>query len=261
MIKLIASDMDGTLLQNGAREVSEHMLSIIEELTEAGVMFAPASGRQYTNLRRNFAPVKEKLIYICENGGLVKYRGEVIYKKSLDRQLGIELMNDIYSQGGCEILLSGEETSYLMPKSETYVEHMVNYVKNDITLIHSFDEVKEDFIKISVYAADGIQRYSDYFSERWGRVTQATVSGRCWQDFVPIGVHKGAAIKRIQEKFDIAPQETMSFGDNYNDIEMFERSYYSYAMDASVEDIKNAARYTAPTVESVLSVLAADRRL
>ena len=96
MIKLIASDMDGTLLQNGIRQVSREQLSIIKELTDAGIMFAPASGRQYTNLMRNFEPVRDKLIYICENGSFVKYKGETIYKKSLDRNLGLAIMEDIY---------------------------------------------------------------------------------------------------------------------------------------------------------------------
>ena len=255
MIKLIASDMDGTLLQNGVRTVSKDTLNIIKTLVDTGIFFAPASGRQYTNLRYNFEPVKDDLIYICENGSLVKYKGEVIYKSFLDRQLGIELMEDIYEREGCEILLSGENTSYLMPKEQTYVDHMVNYVKNDVTIIKSFDEVKEEFIKISVYAKDGIEAHSDYFHKKWGSVTKDTVSGKCWQDFVPLGVHKGTAIECIQKRFNIKEEETMVFGDNYNDLEMFERAYYSYAMEAANEKIKRVARYTSPDVESVLKNL------
>lgn len=63
-IKLIASDMDGTLLLNGNRQVSKEQLDIIGDLLNQGILFAPASGRQYTNLRNNFSPVKDKLIYM-----------------------------------------------------------------------------------------------------------------------------------------------------------------------------------------------------
>ena len=56
MVKLIASDLDGTLLQNGARDVNPIVFDQIRTLKEHGIMFAAASGRQYLNLRRLFTP-------------------------------------------------------------------------------------------------------------------------------------------------------------------------------------------------------------
>ena len=46
MIKLIASDLDGTLLRNGAQEVDPKVYDLIRTLKEKGVHFAAASGRQ-----------------------------------------------------------------------------------------------------------------------------------------------------------------------------------------------------------------------
>ena len=57
MIKLIASDLDGTLLLNGAQDLPEEMFDLIPRLKKAGILFAAASGRQYANMRRLFAPV------------------------------------------------------------------------------------------------------------------------------------------------------------------------------------------------------------
>lgn len=251
-IKLIASDMDGTLLLNGCRQVSNEQLAVIEDLINQGILFAPASGRQYTNLRNNFKPVMDKLIYICENGGLVKYKGETLYKASIERQLGLDIMQDIYERENCEVLLSGEETSYLLPKSDEYVDYMINSVKNKVTVIKDFNDVKEDFIKISVYCSDGIDLHSEYFHNRWSGLTQDTVSGQCWQDFVPVGVHKGKALSLIQSKFNINKEETMCFGDNYNDIEMFETAYHSFAMCHSAKAVLQKARFRAVTVEDTL---------
>ena len=251
-IKLIASDMDGTLLLNGNRQVSKEQLDIIGDLLNQGILFAPASGRQYTNLRNNFSPVKDKLIYICENGGLVKYKGETLYKARVDRQLGLNIMEDIYEREGCEVLLSGEETSYLLPKSDEYVDYMINSVKNHVTVIKDFNDVKEDFIKISVYCKEGIALHSAYFHDRWSGLTQDTVSGQCWQDFVPAGVHKGRALSLIQSRFNINKDETMCFGDTYNDIEMFETAYNSFAMCHSPKEVLNKARFRAVTVEDTL---------
>ena len=49
MIKLIASDLDGTLLQNGAQELTPRAIDLIHRLTEKGICFVAASGRQYSN--------------------------------------------------------------------------------------------------------------------------------------------------------------------------------------------------------------------
>ena len=49
-IKLIASDLDGTLLLNFAKNCNPELFPIVEELTRKGIYFVPASGRQYVNL-------------------------------------------------------------------------------------------------------------------------------------------------------------------------------------------------------------------
>ena len=72
MIKLIATDMDGTLL-NSDGEINTEIYDIIRKLNNDGVMFAAASGRQLMSLRRKFEPVADDIIYIAENGGEVDY--------------------------------------------------------------------------------------------------------------------------------------------------------------------------------------------
>ncbi|MEM5781397.1 MAG: HAD-IIB family hydrolase, partial [Lawsonibacter sp.] len=71
MIRLIASDIDGTLLQNGATEIAPAIFREIDRLRTKGILFCPASGRQYHSLRRLFAPVADELAYVCENGAVV----------------------------------------------------------------------------------------------------------------------------------------------------------------------------------------------
>ena len=68
MIKYIASDLDGTLLQNGAQKPDNETLELIRRLTEAGIHFIAASGRQYINMYRMFGPVQDMISYVSENG-------------------------------------------------------------------------------------------------------------------------------------------------------------------------------------------------
>ena len=78
MVKLIASDLDGTLLQNGAHDVNPIVFDQIRTLKEHGIMFAAASGRQYANIRRLFAPLGFDIPYIAENGSMCVYKEEVL---------------------------------------------------------------------------------------------------------------------------------------------------------------------------------------
>ena len=70
MIKLIASDLDGTLLQNEAQELTPRAIELIRALTQKGVHFVAASGRQYANERLLFHEIKDDISYIAENGSL-----------------------------------------------------------------------------------------------------------------------------------------------------------------------------------------------
>lgn len=252
MVRLIASDLDGTLLNDGRRDVSEEAINMIKKLSKNNIIFVAASGRQYPNLRRLFVEVQDDIAYICENGALVKYKDETLFKSAFDKELSKAIIDDILAKEDCETLISGEATSYLIPKKESYVDHMKNFVKNDVTVVGSFEEITEDIIKISVYKESGVDDVCDYFDKKWSKSAQCTVSGQCWQDFVPKGVDKGSALKIIQGKFNIEPDFTMCFGDNYNDLAMFERAHFSYAMSNANSEIRAKARYVTMSVENIL---------
>ena len=78
-VKLIAADIDGTLLDSN-KNLSPDLFDLIKKLKEKDVKFAIASGRQYFNLLDNFKDVKEDLVYISDNGSIVyDNNGKSIY--------------------------------------------------------------------------------------------------------------------------------------------------------------------------------------
>lgn len=252
MVDLIASDIDGTLLQDGQTELSPKVLEVIEKLLDRDIMFVAASGRQYPNLKRLFAPVADRISYICENGALIMYKDQVVAKFPIERNLGNQIMADIWDRGRCEILLSGMYTSYLFPKTREYIDYIQNQVKNETKIIHNVADVEEDFLKISVYNKKGMDEWSDYFMKRWGTLVRPVISGKCWLDFNAREVSKGRGLEILQDLFDITEDKTMAFGDNYNDLGLFKHSYFSYAMSNAVSEVRAQARYVTPTVESIL---------
>ena len=70
-------------------------------------------------------------------------------------------------------------------------------------------------------------------------------------------INKGAAVRTLQESLGIAPEETMAFGDQMNDIEMLGRAYYSFAVGNARAEVKKAARFQADrnVNDGVLKVL------
>lgn len=255
MIKIIASDMDGTLLLNGCQQVSDRAISIIKQLHDKDILFVAASGRQYPNLYRNFKDVAKHMAFICENGSLVMYQDKVLYKSVMEPKLAQELCQTIYEREGCEVLISGQNTSYLLPKTDSYVHRMKDVVKNNVVIVNSFTEIPEDIIKISVYEIEGISRSASNFTSLFGDKLKATISGEQWLDFVNPFVNKGAALGHLLDYLSLSPDEAMAFGDNYNDLEMLSLVSYGYVMNNAVPDIKNRYLYKTSLVEDTLEKL------
>lgn len=68
MIKLIVSDLDGTMLHDHGEELNSEYFEVIRKLKERNILFCAASGRQYESMRKLFYPVQDEIIYITENG-------------------------------------------------------------------------------------------------------------------------------------------------------------------------------------------------
>lgn len=252
MIKFVACDLDGTLLLNGAQSVDESAKECIGRILDSGIIFAPASGRQITSLKRLFEPLSDRLAYIAENGALVEYRGEVIGKTPLDRKLALEIIEDVIEQPNCEVLVSGEHTAYIKPKTEEYHYRMTKVVNYHTTLVDKFTDIDEDILKIAVCDLSGIRNSKEHFFEKWKGKASVMVSGELYLDFMDLSVNKGKGLGQIQDYFGLTQDECMAFGDNYNDIAMLDMVSESYVMEKAVDDVKKHGKYITGLVEGTL---------
>ena len=245
MIKLIASDLDGTLLQNGAQSLPEGVIPFIEKLAnQHGILFVAASGRQYPNLVRLFGSASKHMAFICENGSLVFYRDKLIAGHPMDRETALTISHDILSLPGCELQISGEKTCYLIPKNERFVDRMINHVKNDIKLLATPEDHPEPYYKISVFEESGIaEGHGPELLERHKEKAQCTISGKAWLDCVAPGVNKGQALQELIDLLGITADECVAFGDNFNDLEMLDTVKYGYVMDNAIDEIKSRYNY------------------
>lgn len=254
MIKLIASDIDGTLLQNGQTAISEAFFCQARRLMEQGVALCAASGRQYSSLRSLFAPVAEGMYFLCENGAVVYGPGmELLSKTVIDRAVSLELCRDILAIEDCELLISGTNMSYLCPKTEDYIDHIRYFVGNNTTVLQAPEEMPEDFVKISAYYRPGAARIEPMLAPKWKSRFQVAIAGACWLDFTL--ADKATGIHALCAALGISPDETMAFGDNYNDVPMLDAVGHPYLMASAAQPLRQRGYALCPRPEDVLETL------
>lgn len=249
MTKMIACDIDGTILFKGETQLNPRLFPLIRRLQACGVEYLSCSGRQYANQRRLFAPVADEISYICENGSLTMHKGEAVGCEVLDRTRALALLRFIQDQPECEGLLSTQKCCYVMPKSDDYVRHVRDIVGNDTEVVGEWDEVPEDFIKISLYAPDGdlkeIQKRMAAFSEPY---LTPVLGGYGWIDFLREGCSKGAALRKYCGFRGIDPQDVIGIGDNENDLAMLETVGEMWAVQSGHPDLIARARRSVGSV-------------
>ncbi len=253
MIKLVASDLDGTLLLNGAQTLPEDLFPLIHQLKELGILFVAASGRQYANMKRLFQPVLEDMAFICENGALAFQNEKLLYEDAFDPELSREIVETIYAKDGAEFSYSTRDFYYMKPKTDHYENLMVNIVKNKCKSVREFGEMVEPCVKIAVYERGGVTEESiRYWRERFGDRCTVVTSGFDWVDFIPFGTNKAKGIKEFQNILKIGPEQCVAFGDEYNDIEMLKSVKYGFSMAHAKPGVREVASYETPCVQTVL---------
>lgn len=256
MIRLIASDIDGTLLPENQTEISPAVFAEIHRLRNKGILFCPASGRQYSSLRRLFAPVADELIYLCENGAVVfgpGNPGPVLCKTPMPQARALELCADILSSPGCEVLISGVNTSYLCPKQPDIVDHIRYFIGNNTVLLSTPEEIQEEIIKVSAYCRQGAAEAEPLFAPKWGTEFRCAVAGEKWLDFTL--ADKGTGLAQLCSALGISLEETAAFGDNYNDLPMLRLVGSPYLMETAAPQLQKQVSQHCRRVEDILRTL------
>lgn len=253
MIKLIASDIDGTLLKGYSGEISPEAINLIKLFKEKDILFVASSGRQLPNLHILFEQVKNDIAYIAENGSIIKYNNEVLFKSIINYDLALKLAKKILNHKDCEVLVSTENTTYIMPKTESFFKYIKYDVKNDITVVNNLNEINDEILKISLFNEDGIStNLLNEILPDFENKFQSACSGLKWYDFMNLNTHKGNALKILGNALNISSKNMVAFGDNFNDFEMLSFVDHSYAMKDSHNEIKSISKYSCDNVEKSL---------
>lgn len=248
MIKLIASDVDGTLIKDSTPDLYPEMVEVIRKLKERNVLFCAASGRQYASLRNVFREVAEDIAYIAENGAHIRYRDENISVVPMKRQDVEDLMTALRPYyGKCETIISTAQGSLIESKDKDFLDLMTYGYRNSFRQVEDVLAEPVDIIKIAIYCKGSIRSLGENilipaFCDR----LKACMAGEEWVDFMDKSVDKGNALKALEQYLGVSREETIAFGDNNNDIGMMQAAGKSYAVENAVEEVKAAADEICP---------------
>ena len=247
MIKLIASDMDGTLL-NSNKELSQSIYEILKQLNEKGIIFVAISGRDIFSLREIFKDVEEDIVYASNNGNYITYKDKVIFENYIENHMVDKVAQIIRKKAKHNTIYCAKNTIY----SESIIPCIVGKrLKLKVKYIRNITKIEDKILKISTFGNKNIiDRALQSISELNDEL-MITKSGTTCFDICRLGGTKKQGINILQDMFNVKYNETMVFGDHMNDLEMMSSAYYSFAMENAEEDVKKNARFIADTNDNV----------
>ena len=249
--KLIASDLDGTLLGPDGR-VSEENWKAIEQLKEMGVEFVPASGRAFYEMPDELRQSHLIRYYITSDGTMAydKETGET-WELAMPREIGRKTLDIIYEYPHC-MMLHADRNSYMdADKNDPAFYTSIHMDSSWVDLVSVADVMKENFREFA-YGLDSIQSVCAFFYTKADLaecIKRLEATGELlvaqsdeWNlEVFHTSAGKGNALYLLADKLGIPREATIAMGDSTNDLTMVKAAGLGLAMDNAVPDLKAVA--------------------
>jgi len=247
--KLIASDMDGTLV-NDKSELTDRTKDAIIKAVEAGVIFVTATGRPFSNVQNvnNLFNKEYDMPFIVFNGAAAYMgkSGDLLFERFLDFDLANEAFKMGQELGAAQILWTGPRLWANRECKETAQYHSV--CKGlDMTIVTDLAVIKDEVDGISkvLWIDDpaNVKELSVKMCAHFSDRLKCVSSMPHFLEFVSIDAGKGAALAEIGRIFGIDKSEMIAVGDSYNDLCMIEYAGFGVAVANARDDIKARSDY------------------
>lgn len=250
MIKLIASDLDGTLLDS-QKNLPPDFFKVFDELERRGITFAVASGRTYTAADHLFpAEYLNRMTLICDNGACTYSKGRMTHAFPLERSVYNELLDACERIGGFQPVVCAESGVFHLKSSAEFFNRVgIFYRTHQET--DDLRTVGGKIYKLAVCDEMGTYAHGKPLLDAvLGDKLNIQVSGDVWMDIMAAGVSKGAALRELQRRLGVTAEETMAFGDYFNDLDMLNAAVWSFCPENGHEEIKKQTRFVCADCDS-----------
>ena len=270
MIKLIVSDMDGTLL-NSNHQISKENLEAIRKAEEKGVHFAIATGRAYSDVKPLLDENNLKCECILSNGA--EYRdknGNILEEVAIEKDSARKIINMI-KKDGLSVEIYTDDGFYTIDSEEDSLRETARRIQTfnpgtgfedaleqakihpHFVNLHYIDDV-EEFLKSDVKIAKFVAFYEDEETTLKVKKTLGDIEGIAISSTFTRNIEinneqaqKGLILSRVIEKLGLKKEEVIVLGDSYNDTSLFTEFPISFAMENAVPEIKQLAKYITDT--------------
>lgn len=252
MIKLVALDMDGTLLNSQSTLPEKNKLAL-QRIIAQGVKVVLASGRPFQSLKKycDLLSLNQEDDYtICFNGGEVIHNRteKAVYFKGIDGKIVKEAWKLSLSLPTCFFAYNREEIILY----DTYSDYMM-FEKNltgNPALQLDFNQIRDEdaYVKLTFTdAKETLDRVAKTIDEAFSSTHTVIRTHAYFIEIVNRETSKGAALKYLMDTLHLKPEEVMAFGDNDNDSSMLKEAGYRIAMKNSFSrELKKIATEIAP---------------
>ena len=225
-MRLIASDVDGTLLLRGEKKLHNITVSALEKLIRGNVVFCAASGRSYSELNRLSGDLSDKIYFIANDGALIMYKGKRIY----DAPITAEKVRSFDDEK--DVVAHGRYVSFVKSNSDRFVRMIKEQYFGHILRMGSLEEISEPVYKIALYG----KKEKDIDLNR-------VYCGNDVCEYVEIGINKGMALAELSRILKIPESDIIAIGDGINDIEMLNNAGKSYVISSAPPMVKKFGTY------------------
>lgn len=245
MIKLIATDMDGTFLREDHSFDQIALRRVLDRFKEKGYLFVAASGRSMQSLKQLFEEFVDDIAFVAENGAIVEYKGQTIFMDDpIAPEVYLPLIEKIdagpYGSSKA-MVLSARDDFYLLKDADAhFLQKMTEYYPH-FQLVDSFTEVEDEIIKLNAkFAPEEMEAARDWLNSNCDGVTAMT-TGFNNIDIILSGTNKSVGLGHLCQYFGLTESDLVVFGDNQNDIDMMKFASYALATENARADVKAVA--------------------
>lgn len=247
MIKVIATDMDGTFLRDDKTFDEERFKRILSVLEKEAIKFVIASGNQYRQLRLNFPAYDGQFAYVAENGAHIISQGQTLFEHFIDRRTVLACLDFLQTNYPQSLhTVAGKESAYMLKYSDPELVSLLKHYLPKIELLENFAELPQDdaFFKLtSLVPEEETQPIMARISQEFASYgLTGTSSGFGCIDIIQKGIHKGKGLSQLLDYWGCKPEHLLTFGDGGNDIEMLELSGHPYVMANAPESLKSLGK-------------------
>ena len=254
-IRVIATDMDGTLLDPKGQLDLPRLEKILDKLDQRGIRFVIATGNEIHRMRQLLGHIAERVVLVVANGARIFENNELIQAQTwddamVDKALGHFKGRECQDQFVVTAMNGGfVKTGTVFTELDKFMTpEMIEKLYQRMQFVDEFDSslfggVLQMSMVVGEERLDSVlQEVNDLFN---GHV-RAVSSGYGCIDILQDGIHKAWGLVELLKRWNLKPEQIMAFGDSENDIEMLELAGISYAMENAEESVKRVATKVAP---------------